>query len=476
MEKRRDRRSVDRTDRGQNKTSYLLLLLALGAQTMIVELAIPRLLAPTFGNTLFSWTAIIAVVLIALALGYHLGGRIATPQNARRLIWMLGTLSAMWVLGLSFLGGTITSSLSGFGLMAGPLVASLLLAALPAGCGAAVVPLVVETRSEGPGKAAGQCYAWSTVGSVLGVLLTGYVLLPQLGISGAMMVGASIVFVMILISGRLLLGLAGLILVLLGGIVSCHTDAGVLYDRSNGYHRIRIIASPCDPYDKNIRTLLLDSTVEGAVELGSSYPVLSYQRKINQIARVVPELSHVFFIGGGSFSMPRYIKETYPDAIIDVAEIDPDLVNAAHKYLELTDELNVLVGDGRRVLGERTLTYDLIVNDAFHGVRKIPFHLVTREFNRLVRDRLTAQGVYAVNAIGHPTDSRLVSSVTRTIMEEFEHVSLLYDSRDSVQNVWVLASRTPITLGRSPLTREAGGQILTDDNAPVEFLIAADLV
>jgi spermidine synthase len=473
MAKRRDKRSGERTERGQNRWSYLLLLLVLGAQTMIVELAIPRLLAPTFGNTLFCWTAIIAVVLIALTVGYHIGGRVASRQNAKRLIWMLATFCAVWVLGLSFLGRAITSSLSGFGLMAGPLAAALLLASLPAGCGAAVVPLVVETRSEGAARAAGQCYAWSTVGSVLGVLLTGYLLLPCLGISGSMIAGAAAVFAMILISGRRLLGVAGLILVMLSGIFSFRTDPRALFDKSNGYHRIRIIESP---RDKNMRTLYLDSTVEGAVKLGSSSPVLRYQRKVDHIARAVPGLSRAFFIGGGSFSMPRYIKANYPNAIVDAVEIDPDVVNAAHEYLELSQEINVFVGDGRRVLGKRAVVYDLIVNDAFHGIRKIPFHLVTREFNRLVKEKLTPQGVYVVNAIGHPADSRLVRSVTRTIMEEFAHVSFLYESRGIVENVWVLASRSPITVGHPPPRGGAKGRILRDDNAPVEFLIAADLV
>jgi spermidine synthase len=473
MAKRRDRRSGQRIERRQDKWIYLLLLLALGAQTMIVELAIPRLLAPTFGNTLFCWTAIIAVVLVALTLGYHIGGRVATQQNARRLIWILATLSALWVLGLSLWGVTVTASFAGFGLMAGPLVAALVLAALPTGCSAAVVPLAVETRPEGPAKAAGQCYAWSTVGSVLGVLLTGYVLLPQLGISRTMMAGALGVFAMILINGRWLVGLLGLMLIALTVIGPSSSDPGILFDKSNGYHRIRIVRSS---HNEKVRTLYLDSTVEGAVELGSSYPVLKYQRKIDQIARAVPELSRVFFIGGGSFSMPRYVEAKYPHAVVDVVEIDPDVVNAARQYLELSDEVNVFLGDGRRVLGDRATPYDLIVTDAFHGVREIPFHLATREFNRLVRERLRPHGLYAVNAIGQPAGSSLVRSVIQTIREEFEHVSLLYDYTGVVENVWVLASRSPIAIGRSPKTREAGGRVLVDDDAPVEFLIAADLV
>ena len=452
---------------------YLLLLLSLGAQTMIVELTIPRLLAPTFGNTLFCWTAIIAVVLIALALGYSLGGRLAARKNARELIWILGAFCSFWVVGLSFVGQAITMSLAKLGLMYGPLVAAAILAALPAGCSAAVVPLVVQTRPESAAKSAGQCYAWSTVGSVGGVLLTGYVLLPFLGISGAMLVGSGVVFAIILMNWQRLVGVAGILAVILGGFASSSHDEYVLLDKSNGYHRIQVKTYPDRP---NLRALFLDSTPEGVVELGSSYPVMEYQRQISHIAQAVPEISHAFFIGGGSFSMPRHLKTISPEAVIDVVEIDPDVVKAAKEFLELSEECNVFIGDGRQVLRQQSVLYDLIVNDAFHGVRKIPFHLVTREFLRVVRNKLTPKGLYAVNALGHPVNSQLVRSVLQTVMGEFEHVSLLYDARDEKQNMWILASQSPISQGQPPPANETKGRLLTDNNAPVEFLIAADLV
>ena len=83
----------NKTRRTQNGRIHLFVLIALGAQTMIVELTIPRVLAPTFGNTLFCWTAIISVVLIALSLGYYLGGRVDTKRNAKKLIWILASTS-----------------------------------------------------------------------------------------------------------------------------------------------------------------------------------------------------------------------------------------------------------------------------------------------------------------------------------------------------------------------------------------------
>jgi len=466
-----DIKSAINSEQRLTNFSYLLLLLALGAQTMILELTMPRILAPTFGNTLFCWTAIITVVLIALSIGYYLGGLLATQNNIKRLIGLFSALSAVWVLGLSLVGESITSYLSELGLMLGPLVAALLLSTVPAIFAAAVVPLVVEMRLGEPGRVAGQCYAWSTLGSIFGAFLTGYILLPHLGISGTLLISAGIVFISLLIIGKRVIGLAGLLLIFIIKIIPSNPDPGILFDKSNGYHRIRIIASG----NTNMRTLFLDSTIEGAVEIGNSYPILNYQKKIQQIAELIPGLSRSLFIGGGSFSMPKYIKARYPTTSVDVIEIDPDVINAAYKYLELHNEVNVLVGDGRNVLKHRSLTYDLIVNDAFHGVRNIPFHLVTKEFTKIVKEKLSSHGIYAVNVMGHPTKSNLVNTIVKTIMEEFEYLSLLYDRGNTEQNIWILASSYPIKTGISPRIGEFD-KVLTDNKAPVEFLVATELL
>ncbi|OGW79852.1 MAG: hypothetical protein A3G33_02450 [Omnitrophica bacterium RIFCSPLOWO2_12_FULL_44_17] len=455
-----------------NKHSFLFLLLVLGAQTMIVELAIPRLLAPAFGNTLFCWTAIIGVVMVALTVGYQLGGLATTRKNVKQLILILATLSATWVLGLSLAGEKITSLLSGFGLMFGPLVAATVMAVLPAGFSAAVVPLVVETRTASSGKAAGECYAWSTVGSIIGVLLTGYVLLPQLGIKGAMIVGASAVFFALFLNGGKYVLVIAALFILLNFIFSPRANSSVLLDRNNGYHRIRIVELPGD---LKMRTLYLDSTVEGGVKMGDVEPILKYQKRIGEIAQTIPGFSSAFFLGGGSFSMPRYLKSVYPNVQMDVAEIDPDVEKAARTFLELDRKIHVMIGDGRQVLRSQNASYDLIVNDAFHGVREIPFHLITREFNHLVKTKLSTRGIYAINVIGYGFQSELVSGVTRTLKEDFQYVTFFSAAVKSVKNIWILASESPLSLGDKAMEPGTKGKLLTDNCAPVDFLIAKDL-
>jgi spermidine synthase len=181
-------------------------------------------------------------------------------------------------------------------------------------------------------------------------------------------------------------------------------------------------------------------------------------------------------MGGGSFSMPKYIKFRHPNVEVDVAEIDPDVVKAAEEFLELSGDFNILIGDARRILKDSLNQYDLIMNDAFHGVRKIPFHLVTQEFNRLISQRLSSKGIYAINVRGRNLESRLVTSVIRTLKQDFRYVNHFPASEEDSDNNWILASHLPIPFGNSVLSEAETGMVLTDNHAPVEFLIASDFV
>jgi spermidine synthase len=455
--------------------AFLALVFALGAQTMIVELSLPRLLAPAFGNTLFCWTAAISEVLAALAIGYHVGGVLSSRRaRSTATLWWLAALSSAGVALTGIWGDSVINSLSGFGMIAGPLFGTLFLAVPPAFLGATVLPVCVGMTSteKDSGKSAGRLYAFSTLGSVIGVLITGYVLLPFLGVSGSFFSAAAFVFATFFPARKYLWGVSGLGAVLLCAFfaTSGHADH-VLFDKSNGYHRIKVMSSKEDP---RIRLLFLDSTLEGAMLLGSTNPGMAYHRSGALIANVVPELRRCLFLGGGTFSIPKFVKSKYPNVEVDVAEIDPDVVKVAEEYFELPEDLNVLIGDARRILNDNPTKYDLIVNDAFRGVRKIPFHLVTQEFHTLVSEKLSPEGVYAVNVMGHPIKSRLVASVTRSLQESFQHVHHYRFTDKDIQNVWILSSNQPIPLG-SEVSHQENGLILTDNHAPVEFLIALDL-
>ncbi len=451
------------------QNAFLILLLALGGQTLIVELTIPRLIAPVFGNTLFSWTAIIAVVLVALTLGYQLGGRWSSRLSSRKWIIGIGSASAAWVILLALLGQDVVNRLTIFDLMFGPLVSATIFAAVPAFLDALVVPLVIEMRTENQGEAAGKCFAWSTVGSIIGVLATGYLLLPLFGISGALLVGAGSVFLAMAYArawGVATLGLLACVLVYSVG----QTDTEYLVDKSNGYHRVKVTETGVDP---KYRHLYLDTGYQGRIQVGSIEPATQYHAALSRQYSKMPKFERIMQLGGGTFSIPSEIKAKYPTVQVEVAEIDQDVIDIGREYMGLKDNIIVHAGDGRQVLKKQPGNYDLIINDAFKGLRNIPYHMTSVEFVREVNAKLSNAGLYVVNVRGTAEDSYVTGSIVKTLQEVFEFVHIVPVSGG---NTWVFASREQPDIGYPGKTSPDFGFVLSDDHSPIEYLIVRDLI
>jgi spermidine synthase len=129
----------------------------------------------------------------------------------------------------------------------------------------------------------------------------------------------------------------------------------------------------------------------------------------------------VVHLGGGGFTLPRYVAATRPGSRNEVAEIDPGLVTLAREQLGLrTDRLlRVRVADGRELLERREPgAADLVVLDAFHGTA-VPAHLTTAEFLRAARQALRPGGLFAANVIDAPPmeTSRAVAAGTAEVFD-----------------------------------------------------------
>ena len=83
-----------------------------GAAVMTVELTASRVLAPFFGNTLYTWTAVIGVILLALSVGYYVGGALADRYPTVRVLLHLVSAAALSVLLAPILTGWVTDALA----------------------------------------------------------------------------------------------------------------------------------------------------------------------------------------------------------------------------------------------------------------------------------------------------------------------------------------------------------------------------
>ncbi len=409
-----------------------LVFVAAGAVLMLEILAV-RLLAPYVGLTLETTTAVIGAALAGIALGAAAGGYFADRTDTRKLIVGLliggGMLTLLTVPVVHWLGPGVR----GEGDLA--VVGVTLIALVPAAAVlSAVSPAVAHLQLHDlrvSGTIVGSLSAWATAGALLGTFGTGFVLIPLMPVSSAVLViGAVLVLVGISLgAGSKVLapaGVAAIAIVAVGfGVLSTSSDSPCLTETQ--YHCVRLVADPAHPRAYN---LVLDKSFNSYVDLDDparlEYPYVKWiADAIDSVDRPRAPLDGVF-VGGGGFTLPRWLLETRPGSNARVLELDDGLVEFAEDRLGLRESssLRVSVGDARvGMLDVPTDSADVVVGDAFSG-ESVPWHLTTGEWLDEVRRVLKPDGLYAMNLIDlHPLD--LARAEAATLLESFKDVHLV---------------------------------------------------
>jgi spermidine synthase len=210
------------------------------------------------------------------------------------------------------------------------------------------------------------------------------------------------------------------------------------------------------------RTLRLDGEDASHVDLRDPRHIdWAYVRRLADAAdAVAPARAPIdaVHIGGGGFTLPRYVAQTRPGSRQEVAEVDRGLVALAREHLGLRPSraLRVRVDDGRAVLVRRApASADLVVVDAFIAM-EVPEHLTTVEFAALARRVLRPGGWIAVNVVEHPplvapSGSR-ARPVAAALAGAFPHLAVVGTRkvlrRRQGGNVILLAAAAPLPLER----------------------------
>ncbi|MFI0040384.1 fused MFS/spermidine synthase [Streptomyces mutabilis] len=488
------------SDHGLGSRSAAALVFGSSAAVLIVEIVALRLLAPYLGLTLETSTMVIGVALTAIALGSWLGGRLADLVDPRRLLGpALGVSGAAVALTPAVLRSTAEWAPVLLLLVAG------LTILVPGALLSAVTPMVTKLRLTSlaeTGTVVGRLSGVGTVGAIVGTVLTGFVLISRLPVSGIL-----ISLGVLLMAGSALVGWrargwtgtpALTLVVLAGGLAAVPAPGGC--DAETKYHCARVVA---DPGRDGGHTLVLDGVRHSYVDVDDpTYLKFTYVRAIASVvdtAFPAGEPIAAYHLGGGGLTFPRYLAATRPGTRSLVSEIDGGVVRIDREEFGLRPEagIDVRTEDGR--LGLRRLgtgSRDLVVGDAFGGV-SVPWHLTTAEAMADVRRVLKDDGLYVANLIDHG-DMAFARAEVATLGEAFEHVALVGEPADIGSgpaatrdggNVVVLASDRPVDLraarealdgrrvGWDIATGDAltawidGARPLTDDYAPVDQLL-----
>jgi spermidine synthase/MFS family permease len=468
------------------------LIVFLGsAAILVLEILAVRLLAPHLGVTLEVTTGVIGTVLAGIALGTWLGGRLADRVDPRRLlgpILVVGGILALAVIPIVGLAASLDLPPDPVGILIFSGAAFFLPAAVLAAASPTVVKLQLRHLGE-TGTVVGRYSALGTAGAILGSFVTGFVLVAALPtrpiiialgialIAGGLAVAATL--------GRTRVGELAVTALLLGGAAMAWTlVAPGPCERESAYFCIRVVAASPDGTERELR---MDDLRHAYVDIDDpTYLEFAYVRLLGDVVdAIAPPGAPIdaLHIGGGGFTLPRYVEATRPGSIGRVLELDPVVLETARQELGLvtSDELTVRLGDGRVSLrDEPTDAYDLVVGDAFAGPA-VPWHLTTREFVAEVQRVLRQGGIYAVNIIDYPP-LRLARAQLATFAQVFDHVAVWGPpSRvrgESGGNVILLASDAPFPADALAAANEArdGGAWLAADPELIDGFITDALV
>lgn len=421
------------------------IVFSCGAALMGLELVAARVLAPVLGNSTYVWGSVISVVMLALSLGYWLGGQVADRWGAARILPPVIAASGLATAVVPPISVRVLPWAADLGPRAGSLAASALVFFVPALFLAMVSPLGVRiAASRGithVGRAAGGLYSVSTAGSIAGTLATAFWLIPVLSLeplvvwTGFALSATALVALSLpareavaeaasagsdadaprrrlpartALFGTLALAAAG---VLFGGFVLVRVapppaenalGERVLFRADTQYHRITVTE------DADARHLRFDRSHQSAMALGDPYETrIRYPDYFHLALAVKPDARRVLVLGLGGGSVTKRMWRDYPEMRIDSVEIDPVVIDVARRYFGLPEDgrLRVFTEDARRYVQRAEGEYDVVIVDAYYS-DSLPFHLTTEEFFSEIDDRLAPDGVVAYNVISSLVGSR----------------------------------------------------------------------
>ncbi|MCG6967408.1 MAG: fused MFS/spermidine synthase [Chromatiaceae bacterium] len=499
--------------------AYATAVFISSALLLVLEIVAARLIAPYVGVSLYTWSAVIGIVLAGLSVGNAIGGvwadRRATVDAAGGVLVAAG-LSALLIPWLLLLTARQLQHYE-LSILGTSMVLVLVLFLLPAMLIGIVTPLLTTlalSHSRRTGHIVGMMHALGATGSILGTFAAAWWLIPAIGsrdvvlTSGLLLLLGGLALLRPLASARRVAVAVAVLACAIGLGVSTLFNPALASpcERESSYFCIRTVDEGSDPRLGQARSLVLDHLLHGTnVENDGTYLSAPYVQLMQELmCRHHHDKASLraFFIGGGAYTQPRALWLASMPVDITVAELDPVVTQTAREELFLDDrDMHVIHGDARAVLarlpeGER---FDIIVGDAFHDV-SVPYHLVTREFAQLLRRRLTDDGIYVLNLVDIYPNGRLAQALLKTLGSVFDNVDVWLDEipQGEARVTYVLSASnrpTPLAGDRSRLHAvtapmrswyrvtarllpgDAGLQpavpLLTDDNAPVEQLISS---
>ncbi len=336
----------------QKIEKYMLecIVFVCGAAIMVLELIAARVLSPYVGSSNIIWTSIIGVILISMSLGYWYGGKLADKNPKRNLLSNIILLSALFTSIIPLLEVSVVKKLAllipNLGIVA--ILCSLLVFAIPSFLLATISPYAIrlkEASKENIGKVSGNLSAFSTLGSIVGTFLSGFVLIPNMGVKSIILSLDILLFLLAIFiyeekTRKYCIAIFVLLLCMLGFFFAGNylftlENPDIILDTDSEYSRIWVTRQEIN--GKSYQMLQVDTGLESYIDEETKQMGAKYLEYYDLFECFNKEANHTLLIGGAAYTYPRHYLDKYPEKTMDVVEIDSKMTKLAKEYFGLQD-------------------------------------------------------------------------------------------------------------------------------------------
>lgn len=489
-----------------------------GMSVMAIELGASRLMAPYYSSSQIVYTIIIGTVMIAMAIGNIIGGKMADKYSDPTKLFKLIFIASCWIALIPLVGKYIiagvavllaASNLSSNFLVFAAFISCILVFVFPLLIFGMVTPNLIKYavgNLEENGKVVGTIEALGTIGSIIGTFLPTFVTIPYIGTSWTFIIFSIVLFIIcvtyfIMRKFHIIIYSVIAVVILTISIVFGANGSIAFFSKDTAYEGESIYNYLRVEKDDN-QTILSTNVLfgvqsikknrDGLTGLYYDYALASNYMVDNERSNTLDGINNekldILILGLGTGTFAYQSNLYYKNCDIDGVEIDSKIVGLATKYFDLPSNVNVYVNDGRAFLDVTDKKYDVILVDAYQDIT-IPFQMSSIEFFKKVKNHLKDKGVMVVNLNMYTNNEGGINDyICGTIRNCFDNAYKVkcntncevyacngFDLKESLSKSINLIENTEL---KTMMTRvysrmefvEKNNYILTDDKAPVELL------
>jgi predicted membrane-bound spermidine synthase len=437
---------------------YLWAAFLEGAVVLSVEILGAKILTPFFGNSLIVWTSVIGITITFLTIGYYVGGLLSKKQHLNRMLSLMLSVAAIFILVMPSWATSVFDSLSDNGLYSSTVIAACLLLGPPMFALGTTSPIIIQQLTkqvDDSGRKAGMVYAVSTLGGICFIFLFGFFIIPYLGITVplALLSLAVLLFALYIFRSKMHIALGIVYVLFLLKIVQLQkTDEdsaiSIPYMTEGLMGQLKVMDKTYPGNNIPFRHLMVNGVPETIIsnnkEAVSGWP---YTHKIAILGSLRKDQKDALLFGFGGGVVATEFSRMHIKT--DVVDIDGRLLNIAKDHFYFNDSaITFTTDDARHYMRTCKKQYDIIVFDVFAG-EVTPSYLFTVEGVRELKNMLKKEGIMTIqfNELIDSSKTSAYQSICNTLLSEGYKVYTNITT-DIISDVMIIASQNDIDFSK----------------------------